>query len=112
VQVLDDQHQGAVGGDGFDEPPPGGDRNSNRVRRWPRPGGDGGCTFFALFPNSYQYDSPLWQKSPETVLSVLIIAALVTAAGVCIRIPRTRWLIGPGLLIVAVLLARDTDARR
>ena len=57
-----------------------------------------------LFP-SYEWNDSLWAGrggEPEMrwfVMYALILAALVVGAGVCTLLPRTRRLIGPGLLL-------------
>jgi len=53
-----------------------------------------------LFP-AYLGDFRLASSAANTWY-MLVVAALATSAGICIFAPRTRWLIGPGLLLGAM----------
>lgn len=57
-----------------------------------------------LFP-AYKYDEPVAVIAPGVQWYVLIVAAISVAAGVCLHLPRTRRLIGPGLLLGVVVAA-------
>jgi hypothetical protein len=52
----------------------------------------------SLFPD-YQWDDPMAVRLPGVQWYVLIFAAIVAAAGVCLLLPSTKRLVGPGLLL-------------
>jgi hypothetical protein len=47
----------------------------------------------------FQWDEPLADIQLSEALYVVIVAAVVLGAGVCLLVPRTRWLVGAGLLL-------------
>jgi hypothetical protein len=47
----------------------------------------------------FQWDEPLADIQLSEALYVVIVAAVVLGAGVCLLVPRTRWLVGSGLLL-------------
>jgi hypothetical protein len=51
-----------------------------------------------LFPG-YQWGDPIAVAQPGVLWYVLTIAAVALSAGVCLLLPHTRWLVGPGLLL-------------
>jgi hypothetical protein len=60
----------------------------------------------SLFPD-YQWGDPVTVRAPGVLWYVLIVAAAAAAAGVCLLLPSTRRLIGPGLLLGIVLASID-----
>jgi hypothetical protein len=48
---------------------------------------------------AFQWDEPLADIQLSEALYVVIVAAVVLGAGVCLLVPRTRWLVGSGLLL-------------
>ena len=60
----------------------------------------------SLFPD-YQWGDPVAVRVPGVLWYVLIVAAAAAAAGVCLLLPSTRRLIGPGLLLGIVLASID-----
>jgi hypothetical protein len=60
----------------------------------------------SLFPD-YQWGDPVAVRVPGVLWYVLIVAAGAAAAGVCLLLPSTRRLIGPGLLLGIVLASID-----
>jgi hypothetical protein len=48
---------------------------------------------------AFQWDEPLADIQLSEALYVVIVAAVVLGAGVCLLVPRTRWLVGAGLLL-------------
>jgi hypothetical protein len=51
-----------------------------------------------LFPG-YHWGEPFAVRRPGVQWYVLVVAAVALAAGVCVLLPRTRRLVGPGLLL-------------
>jgi hypothetical protein len=61
-------------------------------------GGCGVLLVVGLFL-AFQWDEPLADIQLSEALYVVIVAAVVLGAGVCLLVPGTRWLVGSGLLL-------------
>jgi hypothetical protein len=63
-------------------------------------------TLVGLFPEYYMGDGrSVWGSEPRFAWYLLSVAALASSAGICIFSPRTRRLIGPGILLGAVAVS-------